>query len=189
MSVTYQVATKPGVYWSQVKVVFLAPSSSRFPNALVNASGGIISVAGTVGRLVDPRAPSAHVSSPTVTLADQGIRDGYTVTLPNDGNQFADNFDQPLLDVQAVGGSVAAVTAVMQRLISQIKANLTTLQDRVNVAPANRITTSLSPSRIQIHYIAGSRARAVSACLALGLAITAAAAFLLRRRLRSRRAA
>ena len=178
---SYRVADKPGVYWSDVKVSFLAPRSAANPNTLVTGTGSLITVAGMVGKMVDPRTSTARVVSPEVTLVNRGIRRGYAVTLPNDGGQWANNYDKALLDVQAVDPSAAEVSTTMQRLLRGIDADLASLQQRANVEQVNRIHTGLSPNQPPIYYATGSRVRAITATLLLGLALTAATAVLLLR--------
>jgi hypothetical protein len=180
VAITYRVARKPGVYWAQIDVVFLPPASSYNPNTLVSTSDGVISLAGVVGKMVDPHPVAARVVSPTIVLADQGIRHGWSVTLPNEGGQWSDNFDKPLLDVQAVGSTAAEVTGTVNRLISQINLTLAGLQ--AQVPRADRVTTELNPSQVQVFYEPGRRLRALAACLAVGVAATAVAAGYLRRR-------
>jgi hypothetical protein len=179
--ITYRVVRKPGVFWAQANVIFLAPASSLYPNALVTNSDGVISLAGVVGKIVDPDAAAARVVSSTVRLANQGIRHGWSVTLPNDGGQWADNFDKPLLDVQAVGSTAAEVSGTVNRLISQINLTLSGLQ--AQVPRVDRVTTQLSPSQVQVFYDPGRRLRALAASLAIGVAATAVAAGYLRRRI------
>ena len=183
---SYQVARKPGVYLAQVDVLFVPPRSAARPNSLLSGSGGLASVAGAVGKMVDPDATAAHVVSAAVTLADQGVRHGYSVSLPNDGGQWANNFDRALLNVQAVGASFSEVHRTAQRLVADINADLASIQAAAGVAAVNRIHTSMNPSTIQVYYLTGSRARALAATLVLGFALTAAAAILARRRLVSR---
>jgi Flp pilus assembly protein protease CpaA len=163
---------KPGVYWADVNVVFLPPQSAVHPNALTTGAGGLVPLAGLVARLVDPYVPNPRVVSPEVSLANQGIRRGYAVTLPNDGGQWADNFDRPLLDVQAVGPTRSGVNARMQHLLRDIAASLAALQDRAHVATVNRVRTGLSPAQLQISYLQGRTSRAVLTTLALGLGLT-----------------
>jgi len=60
---SYRVAHKPGVYWAQIDVLFLSPASGTFPNALLNNPGGLIALAGVVGKIIDPdsaRPASCH---------------------------------------------------------------------------------------------------------------------------------
>lgn len=180
----YRALHKPGVYWAQVDVLFLPPASGIFPNALINRPGGLVSVAGVVGKLVDSDSQSAHVVSPTVTLANQGIRNGSSVTLPDDGGQWSRNFDRAQLDVQAVGANPTAVKQTVTSLVAEINAKLAWLQDRANVASVNRVRTSLNPGQVQVYYEAGRRTRAVLATAVLGLALTLVGAAYVRRRLR-----
>lgn len=178
----YRVAHKPGVYWAQVDVLFLPPASSVYPNTLLNNSGALITLAGVVGKMVDPDSTSARVVSPTVRLVNQGIRHGDSVTLPNDGGQWADNFDKALLDVQAVGSSAAEVDQRVTALVRQINTALASLQDRGHVPAVDRATTRMNPSDVQVFYDAGRRSRAVVTTLVLGVAITLVAAGYIRRR-------
>ena len=180
VAIAYRVVHKPGVYWAQTDVVFLPPTSGLYPNTLVSTSEGVIALAGVVGKMVDPDAIAARVVSPTVRLANQGIRHGWSVTLPNDGGQWANNFDKPLLDVQAVGSTAAEVSGTVSRLIGQINLTLSGLQ--AQVPPVDRVRTELIPSQVQVFYDPGRRLRALAASLAIGVAATAVAAGYLRRR-------
>ena len=105
---------------------------------------------------------------------------GWSVTLPNDGGQWANNFDKPLLDVQAVGSTAAEVSGTVSRLIGQINLTLSGLQ--AQVPPVDRVRTELIPSQVQVFYDPGRRLRALAASLAIGVAATAVAAGYLRRR-------
>ncbi|HEY3087702.1 MAG TPA: hypothetical protein VGJ59_06540 [Jatrophihabitantaceae bacterium] len=180
-TISYRIVRKPGVYWADANVIFLPPASSLFPNTLLNNSGGVITLAGVVGKMVDPDAVAARVVSPTVRLVNQGIRHGWSVTLPNDGGQWANNFDKALLDVQAVGSTAAEVSGTVNRLISQINLTLSGLQ--AQVPQVDRVTTQLSPSQVQVFYDPGRPLRALAASLAVGLAVTAVTALYLRRRI------
>jgi hypothetical protein len=177
----YRIVRKPGVFWAQANVIFLPPASGLHPNTLLNNPGGVITLAGVVGRIVDPNAVGARVVSPTVRLVNQGIRRGWSVTLPNDGGQWANNFDKALLDVQAVGSTAAEVSGTVNRLISQIDLTLSRLQ--AQVPRVDRVTTQLNPSQVQLFYDPGRRLRALAAALAVGLAVTVVAGVYVRRRI------
>src|SRR5580698_9527918 len=118
-----RAVTKPGVFYAQVQVLFLAPRSSKQPNNLLSGSNSLVAMAGTVAHIVAPNTSTAQ-TSPDVTLADDGIRNGWSVTLPNDGNQFVTDFDKPLLTVQAVAPSAALVRSRIDSLDSQINSTL-----------------------------------------------------------------
>jgi hypothetical protein len=167
--------TKPGVYFSEVNVLFLAPKSTANPNSLVVSSGSVIATAGTVARIVDPNSTANRVVSPDVTLVDQGIRHGWSVTLPNDGGQWAENFDESRLQIQAVGQSAAYVTTTLNQLHASIDRTLTSLQVRAGAPVVDWITTRLSPAQSSVLYVRGSRVRAMATILLLGSVLTAAA--------------
>ncbi|HEY7049799.1 MAG TPA: hypothetical protein VH373_21460 [Jatrophihabitantaceae bacterium] len=180
-AITYRVARKPGVFWAQTDVLFLPPASGVFPNSLLNNPGGLIALAGVVGKMVDPDAAAARVVDPSVRLVNQGVRHGWSVTLPNDGGQWADNFDKALLDVQAVGATAAEVNGMVSRLANQVNLKLSGLQ--ADVPPVDRVTTRLNPSQVQVFYDSGHRLKAVAASLAVGLAVTIVIALYVRRRI------
>jgi hypothetical protein len=184
---SYRVLHKPGVYLAQVNVLFLPPKSGFQPNALLSNSESLVSVAGAVGKMVDPDATASHIVSPTVNLANEGVRNGYSVSLPNYGGQFANNFDRALLNVQAVGPTATQAVGTAQRLVDEINTRLVAWQNDSHVPAVDQIQTALNPAKIQQLYLTGSRVRAGLATAALGLALTVVAAVLTRRRLASGR--
>lgn len=174
------VTRKPGVFYAETRVLFLAPQSKRNPNALIAPTKSVILVASAVARMVEPDPPIGQVVSPAVTLVDEGIRNGWSVTLPNDGGQFTNNFDESYLQVQAVGANAVKVHAKVEALVASINAGLSTLQDRAGVPSIDRITTSPNPG-VQLYYLKGSQPRAAAAVLVLGLSATMTVEMLLRR--------
>jgi hypothetical protein len=175
-------AHRPGVYWSQVTVVLIAPKSIANPNGLSISSESLISTAGVIAKMVgsSPRAPA--VVSDSVTLVGEGIRHGYGVRLPNSGGQFATNFDRAALDVQAAGTTVAEVGATLNRVLNEITADLSRLQSQAGVAEVNLIRSQLSPPSPPIYYQTGSKTRALAITLVLGAGLTGFALWLARRR-------
>jgi hypothetical protein len=165
-------AHRPGVYWATVQVRFIAPTSAANPNTLPLSGDSIVMVAGAVGQMVnDNQGP--RTSSPTVDITGLGIRDGWTVTLPNTGGQWANNFASPYLQVQVIGPTIAKVGANMTRLINEISVDLVALEKQSGVDPHNYIRTQLNPLNGPTYYYqGGSRVRAVVASLALGLGLT-----------------
>ena len=180
--------SRPGVYFSEVKVVFLAPNNALYPNSLVAINASVIMTAGLVSVLADPGRPqSPRVTDPSISIVNEGIRDGYRIQLPNDGGQWSDNYDQSVLDVQAVGPTANSVVTRMQSLLARIDASLTKIQDDQQVAAVNRIRTSVVPAQLPIFYQTGSKIRALAATLILGFGFTAAAVFWTGRFVRARR--
>ena len=107
-----------------------------------------------------------------VTLLDQGVYNGEQVRLPNNGGQWATNFNQPVLDVQASGPSRAIVQQRIDGMVQEIEQILERRQDEAAVSPANRIAVAFSPPEIQIRYVRGDTKRAVLVTSALGLSLT-----------------
>jgi hypothetical protein len=179
---------RPGVYFSEVKVIFLAPNNALYPNSLIAVNQSVIMTAGLVGVMSDPgKSQNTKVTDPNISIVNQGIRDGYRIQLPNDGGQWSDNYDQSLLDVQAVGPTLAGVVSRMQSLIARINATLTKIQDDRQVAAVNRIRTSVNPAQVPIYYQTGSKIRVLAAVVILGLGLTVAAQIWARRFVRRRR--
>jgi hypothetical protein len=176
----FAAARVPGVYWSRVQVRFIAPMSVASPNAFEFLPYSMAMMAGAVRRLVDNSDPPRTVS-PDVTLADEGIRHGYSVSLPHTGGQWTDSYTEPYLNVQAVGATPAEVTTTMQRLIAEIRTGLSALERRTHTDSFNLIRTQVNPpSGVPVYYKRGSPARALLGSLGLGLGVTAAAVALTR---------
>lgn len=181
-AVGWQLAHRPGVYWSQVTIVLVAPKSAANPNGLSVSSESLISTAGVIAKMVgsSPREPA--VVSDSVTLVGEGIRHGYGVRLPNSGGQFATNFDRAALDVQAAGTTVAEVGATISRVLGQIREDLDRLQRDAGVAAVNLIRIQQSPPTLPIYYQTGSKTRALATTLVLGAGLSGWLAWLVRQR-------
>ncbi len=175
-------ARRPGVYWSQVQVLFVAPKSVANPNGLSVSSESLITTAGVVAKMVGSSPPGPSVVSDSVTLVGEGIRHGYGVRLPNSGGQFATNFDQAAIDVQAAGTSVAEVSTTLNSVLGKVNSSLDELQSQAGVAKVNLIRAQLSPPTPPIYYQTGSKTRAMAITLVIGGGFTAFVAWFVRRR-------
>ena len=162
------------VYWTSTHVTFLAPFSTANPNTLQVNTDSLVTTAGVVAKLVTQGDVGAQVVSDSVTLADQGIRHGYSVRLPNDGGQWAINYDQPYLDIQAIGTSPPEAATTLRSVVNRIRATLGAVQRAQRVDSWNLISTQLNPEVPPIRLSTGSRARAVLSTLLLGSGLTAA---------------
>jgi hypothetical protein len=174
----------PGTYWSEVNVVFLPPISEKNPNSLQTGSTSLITFAGVVAQEVGSSSPITTVSD-SVSLVSIGVKHGYQVRLPNDGGQWANNFDKQLVDVQATGSTPQEVTSTMRMVLAKISTVLATMQSEAGVDKLDMIYTSQSPPSIPLYYQAGSHVKEVIAVSILGIGLTAAAAGLIGRRRRA----
>jgi hypothetical protein len=186
-AVAANIGLLPGVYWARTQVLLLGPPSEGRPNKLDSSSAGLIATAGLIEREMNVGRRRIPATSIDVTLLDQGVYDGVQVRLPNRGGQWANNFDQPVLDVQASGPSRAVVQRRLAGMTQEIERILQRRQDDAGVTGANRITVALSPPEVQVHYVRGDRRRAVLVTAALGLSLTVTFVSLIDRRLLARR--
>lgn len=166
------VASQQGVYFAQTDLIFLAPTSSRFPNSLNTASESLINTASVIKNRVDIGEDLQATSSSSVTLVDDGIRDGMLVRLPNLGGQWASNYSQAVLDIQAVSDSSQVVEERMHYMQDAIQGALNELQDEAGVDDVNRIHIQASPDSIQLKYVQGRPSRALLVTVALGIGLT-----------------
>ena len=170
------VSQQPGMFQARVDVLLLLPQSANNPNSYTATTESLIDTAGIVATVLSGASGAPLTSSSTVTLAGQGIRDGWSVRLPNSGGQWANNFDRPLLDVQVVGPSHDAVLKRANELVTRIEAELIRRQDRAGVSPHNLIRTRLSPPTPQVFFLSGQSPPApLAASLLLGVLLTTAA--------------
>lgn len=131
--------------------------------------------AGIVQHDVIKESTQGGTSSASVTLVDQGVLDGTMVRLPNVGGQWAYNYAEPVLDVQAVADSPAEVARRMNDLEHAIEAALARRQDEAGVDKFDRITVQASPSSLEVQYRSGDRRRALAIIVLLGVGTTLSA--------------
>lgn len=176
------IERESGVYWAQSNVIFLAPTSSRFPNSLNTGSESLIMTAGIVANVVHGDQDVTATSSSSVSIVDMGIHEGTLIRLPSVGGQWAKNFSQPVLDVEAAAATPEEVRSEMNALLEAINATLAQMQDQAGVDEFNRMTTQVSPDSIDVQYRQGDRRRAVMMCVILGVALTLSAVVVVDRR-------
>ncbi len=172
----------PGVYHEQVDVIFLAPAPGEHVNQLQAGSESLIDVAALVERVVDGSNGGAAPASDQVSLVGEGVRDGYSIRLPNDGGQWATNFSRPVLSVQATGSSPEEVSATINRAVARINDELAARQAAYHVSSGKLITTKLSPPTSDIRFDKGSRSRALAATMLLGCGLTLGSVVMVDRR-------
>jgi hypothetical protein len=165
-----------GVYSAQTDVIFLGPKSVIAPNPIEASSESLIATAGLVARMTSNLEAAPATASSGVSLTGQGIRQGYSIELPNRGGQWASNFDRPVLVVQVAGPSEAWVRATLATQIHRIDDALRTLQERDGVGKQNYIITSSAPNLATVDYANGDPKRVMVAKLLLGTALTGLAA-------------
>lgn len=170
------VAARPGVHWTQVDVVFLAPESTQQPSVVKLTPASLIAAAGLVERTIDRGAQPSETTSSTVSLATEGIRQGVRITLPDSGGQWAHNFNRPALSVQVAGPTEHWVRQRLAATIATINRTLRVIQGADGIAPKNQIRTSSAPSSATVSYSRGDPKRSMAAILLLGVGLSLLAA-------------
>jgi hypothetical protein len=168
------VVAAPGVYWARSQVVLLGPVLPSSMNKLDGRSDGLVATAGLIAREMNLSGGAVPVTSNLVTLPDQGVYDGMQVRQPNSGGQWAVNFEQPVLQLQASGPSAEVVRQRIESMIAQAAAILDRRQNEADVTRSLRITLAVSPAQVQVQYSSGDRPRAAATAVLLGLSLTAA---------------
>ncbi|PXA65717.1 hypothetical protein [Cryobacterium arcticum] len=158
-------------YLAQVRVVLLPPATAQ-PNGLTDTAGSLISLAGVVAKSVADSDVGAEAVSESVTLTGEGRREGYTVRQPNAGGQWQYRFDEPVLDVQAVGSTDRAARQQLDAALRRVDSALADIQDLQGVPLASRVRTILNPEAPQVDAVGGSDTRAMAATVVAGLLVT-----------------
>jgi len=163
---SYLAATAAGVYYEQANVIFITPGGS----GLDAGDSSVVATAGLVAAQMDEKGPLPL--SPTATIVGTGIRHGVWVRLPNEGDQWATNFDQQDLDVEVDGGSASQVQAEAQATVTRIRTLLRSDQLSAGARSDELINVGVTPQHPSIFYLRGSRARATITAFAIGLILT-----------------
>ncbi|TFB91726.1 hypothetical protein [Cryobacterium sp. HLT2-28] len=167
------VVNVPPLYFAQVRVVLLPPAAAQ-PNAYGYTSESLIDLAGVVARELRPPTQDAQSVSGDVTLVGEGIRTGFSVTQQNSGGQWQYRFDEPVVEVQAVGATPSEVRAQISTALRQVESTLAEIQDEQGVIAANRVRITLNPLQPQLIEEKGSRVRAIGSIVLTGLVSTLA---------------
>ena len=178
----------PGIYFTRTNLVFLAPTSSNYPNALRTQSTDVIDTAGLVAKRLTGPGEVTKYASPDVTLVGLGVRDGWSLRLPDTGGQWATNFATQMLVLDVVGPTREIVEQRRDYLVQRTAQELDRMQRDAGVAPVNDITVIPAPASAVVHHVTGNRLRALGMTALLGVGLTGAAALVVDRR-RSGRAA
>jgi hypothetical protein len=172
LGLMYSTTLDDGVFWSRTQVVFLAPSSAAYPNSLRTTSEDLIVTAGVVAKAVSGPDAVTKYASPDASLVGEGVRDGWSIRLPDTGGQWAPHFAEQVLYVEVVAATAEEATARQGEIIARITEELHRLQRDAGVAPVNDITVTVAPESTVVHQVTGSRGRSVGMAGVLGVAAT-----------------
>lgn len=191
MPVVWTARKTEGVYWTQQNVVFLPPPGAAAGNPLRSDSQDIVQFAAVIQRRAIAKTSDPPLETNGASLFATGIREGYSVYLPNAGTQWQPSYDRAVITIEVVAETPEAVLASVKSLSDRLAAVASEEQQKLGVIQKAHITTELSPSAPSVSYH-GTRNNAAAGALillALGLSVGAAtiADKLLLRRKRSPR--
>lgn len=181
------VTTQSPVYWAQQEILFMLPQSDRNPNGYQGQTEALIATAGLIESDVSPGESSIQGVTDGVDLAGQGVRDGFSVRLPNSGGQWANNFDRAVLVLQVVGPDPGTTAAHLEVLRKKVTSALARRESISGVSAANRIRLTPNPTDPQVHAEPGRHFQALGASLLLGGGLSIAIVLTLERTLDARR--
>lgn len=169
LGAAYAAHDRPGVYYSQVQLVLVAPPQTYYPNTIAAQPFALAPMAGLLVSDWNGTRTPLLTSSADTTLYGEGVRAGTQVRLANQGSQFQPLFTAPYVDVQVVGPTEDGVNAEANRVVGQLQLMLQRRQDFAGVPERQRITSIISPGSVDSSYVSGSGVRAAAATFLVGL--------------------
>ncbi|UZX05182.1 hypothetical protein F8G81_23265 [Arthrobacter sp. CDRTa11] len=179
-------------YWVEVQLVFIQPGSASVANVSDQIVPSLINFAGIVQRRVTETGNPAELPSSGATLYGSGVREGYSITLPNSGTQWAASYSTPILVVQAVGRSPEAARETLDRVLAEVDVAATELQNAQGAPPESHVFIERSPATPQVIDVGGTKIgqlKGMAALAGVGLAMTGSGAVGFDRMMQKRRPA
>lgn len=172
---------RPGVYWAQVNLLLLPPTSEYFPNILEDPQYSLSALAGVIVSDYNGQNEPPLMASAETTLYGEGRTSGVEVRMPNVGNQWKPLYPTATIDLQAVGASPQSVIEQVSDTTRTLDNLLATRQDQLHIDPSARVSMINSPKDPVVFYVTGSRARALGAGAIVGVGLTIAGVYWIER--------
>ena len=180
---------EPGVYFTRMQVVFLAPST-WYRNVLQTTPEAVMVTAGAVAkRVVGPGDVIKYGSLDATIIGTTGVREGVWIRAEDQGGQWAPDFRTPIIVVDVVAASPARVREMQDESIQRIQGELDRLQGELNRSHLDLITIEVAPTDTIVYFVRGDRLRALAMTGLLGASVTLATVGILEARAGRRRAA
>lgn len=162
----------PGVYFTRMQVVFLAPST-WYRNVLQTTPEAVIVTASAVSKRVVGAADVIKYGSLDATIiGTTSIREGVWIRAEDQGGQWAPDLRTPIIVVDVVGPSADRVREMQYDAIRRIQDELDSLQGELQPARRDLITMQVAPEATALHHVGGDRRRALAMIGALGASVT-----------------
>lgn len=181
LSAMYATLHHPGVYWTKLTVVLLAPAEEYYPNKIRDPRHQLAPLAGLVVTEWNKDHQPTLTGSADTTIFGEGKRDDVQVRMPNQGSQWKPLYVSPNIDVQVVGSNPAEVEARAIEVSDELDRILLQVQADLGVHKTVRVTSLQTPAVPTVAYMNGSPPRALLATALAGALITFAAIYWLER--------
>lgn len=170
LPVLYSSTVSTGVYYSRAQVMFLPPPSKVGGNALKSEAVTTVMYAAIVERRFNGNDGQQKLRTTDAPLYATGLRNGYSVFLPNSGGQWQMSFDDPEIVVEVVSENQANAISEMTRITEKLRDIASEQQETIGVQPEALIATELSPAQPVAMYVGVRKSRELAALLVLAAA-------------------
>lgn len=178
------------VYWVAESVTVAQPVKVTVDTTLQDKPPTTVPAATVLMQLVNGGRVAPASNAADATLYGEGKRDAVSARLRDVGGQWGVAIPDPIIDIQVVGPTADGVARRLDGQVAMLRAQLTALQDRLDVAPSQRLVIETSDFPAPVAEVTGSRMRSTASTTVLGAVLTGAvivgAAGRRRRRQRSR---
>lgn len=179
-----------GVYTARTTITLLPPVGWAVGgNTLTDSAATLVGFARIVEETIADSPTGQLFSSADTPLYGAGVREGERVYVPNQGGQWAPNFNRPVLIIDVVGPTAENVVERVDALTDEIAAIIEQRQDEFGVFDDQRIEWQAAPQSPEVSYVGPNRIRMLGGIAALGVMGSAGAALALDILLRRRREA
>lgn len=170
------IAGAERTYGASVDLVFVEPGRSSVVNASDAALPSLVDFARMVQRGVRYDSSMVELPSSNATLYGSGVKNGYSVTLPNSGTQWAESYSRPILAVQVVGATPEQVRQKLDQVLSLVESQARDIQTASGISGNRVIDVRRSPAVPEIGDLGSTklgRMKGILALSLLGLTLTA----------------
>lgn len=177
-AITGSIALKsePWTYVANTEFVMNSPVSSLDFEAPEDTRNTLISFADVVSRKFNAEEFTQPLSSPSATLFGNGLRKGTSVKLLNSGTQWQSSYSGPVISVQVIDSTDAAVQQELDDIAVKIKRITKNVQDELGVANNSQISAETDPTRTVISAFGPTKTSRIKGvvlliCLSLGISM------------------
>jgi hypothetical protein len=163
----YLATTSTGVYYSRAQLLFLPPSNKVGGNALQSEAVTTVMYAAIVERRFNGNEGEQPLRTTDAPLYSTGLRNGYSVFLPNSGGQWQMSFQNPEIVIEVVAGDADTAASEMKRIAGRLRQLASEQQKSIGVYPEAYITTELSPAQPDVMYVGIRKSREMAAVAGL----------------------